>query len=116
MENDSLKTASMTTTVCLSRPTAIERAKAEKSERGLVKDGVRKAVLARSESELLLENACSVFEKESRKATVLKVCEYKKGEVGGADPLAGKRCMEVKVVFLWRRWNSEVNTWTTRGT
>lgn len=53
-------------------------------------DGVGEAVFKVSESEMLLENSCSVSAEESRREAVLRVCEYERGEASGAASLAGR--------------------------
>lgn len=62
-------------------------------------DGEKEGDVEVSESELLPEELCRYLEKESRRKAVLKVCEYKGEEAGGADPLVEKRCVEVRTVF-----------------
>lgn len=70
--------------------------------RWVVPDGVKRSVVEVSESKLLLEDVCLVFEKDSRREAVLRVREYEDGEDGEADSLFEKGCMELEAMFCGR--------------
>lgn len=52
-----------------------------------MRDVVENGAAGGSESELLVENVCWVFEEELRREAVLEVCENEKGVPGGVDSL-----------------------------
>lgn len=64
-----------------------------------MRQGVEAGVFEMRENGSLLEVICWFFKKKGRREAMLRDCEHRRRETGGAVLLIRRRCVEVEVLF-----------------